>query len=73
MGIYIKRTVDKDYEFLKKWFEKPENNRMFTPEFRNINEYKKIYLLMALSKKENACCTIFTKTQRLIGCVINKY
>tara|TARA_Y100000294_G_C8511209_1_gene318894 strand:+ start:286 stop:780 length:495 start_codon:yes stop_codon:yes gene_type:complete len=69
MEIYIKRTEDKDYEFLKKWFEEPENNRLFTSEFRNINEYKKMFLLMALSKKENIYYTVFSKTERPIGFV----
>lgn len=53
-GFAIRPVVAEDHETLKPWFEDPENNRMFTSEFRNISEYNKMFLLIALKRPENA-------------------
>lgn len=52
--ITIRPVVAEDHETLKLWFENPENNSMFTSEFRNIDEYNKMFLLIALKRPENA-------------------
>lgn len=69
LEITIRRTVEGDYGFLQKWFEDPENNTLFTSEFRNIGQYKKIFLLMALGKKENAYYTVLGDDGRPVGFV----
>ena len=61
MKIVLKESTEEDYSYIKKWFEYPQNNIFFTSEFRNIKEYKKIFYLIALKKKENKYFTIFVE------------
>ena len=59
----IRKTNIDDYVFLKKWFEDQNNNTYFSSELRNIKDYKKIFLQLALSKKSNSYHTIVEDTK----------
>jgi len=53
LDVKLRKTTIDDYPHLKNWFENPENNVFFTSEFRGLKSYEKIFLQMALSKKQN--------------------
>ncbi len=59
----IRKTSIEDYLFLKKWFEDQKNNTYFSSQLRNITDYKKIFLQLALSKKTNNYYTIVEDTK----------
>jgi len=59
MNILLQDSCEEDYVFIKKWFEDPDNNILFTSELRRIKEYKKFFYLIALKKKDNKYFTIF--------------
>ena len=61
MVIALREAAEGDYECLRTWFEDPGNNVFFTSDLRGIQEYRKIFLLMALKNKRNRYYVINTE------------
>lgn len=52
--VTLREAMESDYETLKEWFEDRENSIYFTSELRTMEEYKKMYYLMALRDRKNS-------------------